>query len=415
MNDGSAAGPIGPISKRRRILFVAEAVTLAHAARPVVLAQALDSKLYEVHLACDPRYNALFPNLALIRRSIRTISSKQFLSTLARGSPVYDVDTLRAYVKEDLELIKAVRPDLIVGDFRLSLAVSAPLTGIPYMAISNAYWSPYARQTFPVPDIPLTRIVGVKLAQALFNAIRPLIFAYHTRPLNRVRQEYGLPSLGFDLCRIYTYADYVLYADIPELIPTFNLPANHYYLGPLLWSPAVKFPDWEGDVPRNRPVIYMTLGSSGRSELLPVVLKALADLPVTVMAATAGRVEPNNIPANIFVADYLPGKEAIASASLVICNGGSPTTQQALSAGIPVLGIASNMDQHLNMEAIQRAGAGRLLRAGNAKAHTIRAIVTHMLIDTTYTEAAVKLSHALANYHAQSKFLNIVSLEFRHD
>jgi hypothetical protein len=32
-----------------------------------------------------------------------------------------------------------------------------------------------------------------------------------------------------------------------------------------------------------------------------------------------------------------------------------------------------------------------------------------MLTDTTYTEAAVKLSHALANYHAQSKFLNIVS------
>jgi UDP:flavonoid glycosyltransferase YjiC (YdhE family) len=61
------------------------------------------------------------------------------------------------------------------------------------------------------------------------------------------------------------------------------------------------------------------------------------------------------------------------------------------------------------MEAIQRAGAGRLLRAGNIKAHTIRATVIHMLTDTTYTEAAVKLSHALANYHAQSKFLNIVS------
>lgn len=49
----------GLAARRRRILFVAEAVTLAHVVRPFALAQSLDPSRYEVHFACDPRYNQL--------------------------------------------------------------------------------------------------------------------------------------------------------------------------------------------------------------------------------------------------------------------------------------------------------------------------------------------------------------------
>lgn len=48
----------GLAARRRRILFVAEAVTLAHVVRPFALAQSLDPSRYEVHFACDPRYNS---------------------------------------------------------------------------------------------------------------------------------------------------------------------------------------------------------------------------------------------------------------------------------------------------------------------------------------------------------------------
>jgi hypothetical protein len=52
-----------PQSLRRRILFVGEAVTLAHIVRPVVLAQALDPAQYAITLACDDRYLKLFGEL----------------------------------------------------------------------------------------------------------------------------------------------------------------------------------------------------------------------------------------------------------------------------------------------------------------------------------------------------------------
>ena len=394
---------------RRRVLFIGEAVTLAHVARPLVLAQSLDPARYDVCFACDPRYNPLLGDLSFEVKPIHSISSEQFLRALAMGKRFYGLEDLRAYIKEDLTLLREVKPGLVVGDFRLSLMVSARLAGIPYMNITNATWSPYGRQRYPLPEHPLTRFVGVPLARALAVVGRPLTFMYYAFPFNAVRKQYGLASLGYDLRRIYTDADHTLYADIPELVPTFDLPPNHHYLGPILWEPDIKPPTWWDTVPHDRPVIYITLGTSGHSRVLPVVLEALDGLPVYVIAATAGRIHPGSVPSNAFMADYLPGMQAAARASLMICNGGSGTTYQALAAGIPMVGIASNMDQHLNIQAIQRAGAGRVLRAGQITAAMIRKTVTEMLEEVSYSEAAHRLRKSMAHYCATMRFRELVA------
>jgi UDP:flavonoid glycosyltransferase YjiC (YdhE family) len=365
---------------RRRVLFIGEAVTLAHVVRPVVLARALDPARYAVTLACDDRYLKLFGELPFAWRSLATIPTVKFLDNLARGRPVYDADTLRAYVRDDLALIEAVNPDLVVGDFRISLGASARVAGVPYFTIANAYWSPYSRLPFPLPEHPMTKVFGVGLAQALFDLARPAVFALHARPLNRVRREYGLPGLGQDVRKIYTDADETLYADIPEFVPTAPLPPRHHWLGPILWSPRVEPPDWWATLPEDRPIIYVALGSSGENErALPVILRGLADLPVTVIAATAGRPLASAPPTNAFVADFLPGIEAAARAALVICNGGSLATQQALAAGAPVLGVVSNMDQHLNMLCLERAGAGARVRVGSLTSGQVRDLAERLL------------------------------------
>lgn len=266
-----------PVARRQRILFVGEAATLAHVVRPFVLARSLDPSRYEVHFACDPRFNKL---------------------------------------------------------------------------------------------------------------LGPLPFPHH--PIHTVPSEEVL----LKMCRIFTDGDYTLYADVPELVPTYNLPANHRYLGPVLWSPDVKPPTWWHSLPTDRPIIYATLGSSGGKNLLQVVLNALADLPVTVIAATAGRNHLKNVPANAFVADYLPGEAAAARSAVVLCNGGSPTTQQALAAGVPVIGLPSNMDQHLNMEALERAGAGVLLRTERLNTEGVAAAVKQVLSGAEFRQAARRLAEA---------------------
>lgn len=390
--------------ERRRILFVGEAVTLAHVARPLALARSLDPSRYEMHFACADRYDSCFTGDVFRRWPITSIPPGRFLEALAAGKPLYDMKVLQQYMEEDLAVIAEVRPDLVVGDFRLSLAVSAPLSKVTYAALTNAQWSPYATaRSFPLPEHPLTTLVGVRVANLIFNCVRPAVFALHAQPLNALRRKSGLPELG-DLRQAYTHGDYTLYADTPDLVPTVNLPANHTYLGPVLWSPDVALPGWWDTLPSDRPWIYVTLGSSGQLDVLPRVISALAELPVYALVATADRLDMGITPRNIWAADYLPGLLAARHSMVVICNGGSATAYQALAAGVPVLGIASNMDQYLTMSAISQAGAGVLIRAGSVSGRGIQEAIQTMLAKPDYHIAAKRVAQEFARFDAPARF-----------
>ncbi|SDA22734.1 UDP:flavonoid glycosyltransferase YjiC, YdhE family [Nitrosospira sp. Nsp18] len=391
------------------ILLIAEAVTLAHFGRIATLAKALASSAYEIAVASDPRYIGLEPSLERAFHPIRSIPSAEFARALAQGKPLYSVETLTRYVEDDLTLLDKLKPDLVIGDFRLSLAVSAPLREIPYAAVVNAYWSPFASTHYPVPDLPMTRIVGVRLAQKLFDTVRPIAFAQHARPLNRVRRNYGLPPLGPDLRNAYTWGDYTLYADIPEMVPTCNLPANHQYLGPVLWSTHTRLPEWWDQLPDGKPVIFITLGSSGQASLLPMALEALSRLPATVIVATAGKIAIVDTPANAHITDYLPMDIATRRSRLVISNGGSLTTYQALAIGVPVIGLCSNMDQLLNMGAVERAGAGLTLRGAEISAADLFSAADAILGDSRFYQAASGLSRLLQQYDAGQRLREIVT------
>lgn len=380
---------------RKRILFIAEAVTLAHVARAATLAQSLDPALYEVAMACDPRYDFLFDGHRLKRYGIESISNRHFANALDKGLPIYDLGTLSRYVVDDIRVIEEFDPDVVVGDFRISLSVSARVTGKPYLNVTNAGWSPYAKARFTVPDIALTRILGARIGQMVFSLARPFAFALHSLPLNRLRRKYGLRPLPRDLRHTYTDADYVLYADAPELVRVYNPPSTHAFLGPVLWSPQLPDPSWIDRLPNDRPIIYLTLGSSGQKAVLPVALDALADVPFTIVAATAGTISPGRVSRNTFVADYLEGHSWAKRASAVVCNGGSPTCYQALVEGVPVLGIPGNLDQYLNMSAVEEFGAGKLVRSGVASAADIRKAVMDLVETPRFALNAARLAQAI--------------------
>lgn len=406
---GSADTKTGPIARRRRVLFVAEAVTLAHFARCVALAQMLDSKYYDVFLASDPRYLSLLPeSRQFVFHRIKSIPSSQFTLALEKGRPVYDAETLTDYVNDDLNLLNEIQPDLVIGDFRLSLAVSAPSTETPYASIINAYWSPYARVLYPVPDLPFARILGVNVAQRLFNLVRPIAFGLHARPLNQVRNRFGLPSLGNDLRQVYSWADHVLYPDIPKGFDMAPLPPNHHFIGPVVWSAPTETPNWWSEIPADRPVIYVSLGSSGQGKLVPTVLEAFADLPVSLIVSTVGNVDIPQPPTNVYLAEFLPGSQATERADLVICNGGNLTTYQAMFLGVPAIGIVSNMDQMLNMQMVERLGVGMSIRAAEMTGAKLRSGFEALVEDKQPGAYSASSAQQLSKIHTDVLMRNVL-------
>lgn len=374
-----------------KVLFFAEGATLAHVVRPLMLAKGLDLTLFEPVLCRPVNFSKLTNDLPFQVLDLDCQDGSIFAQRLDHGLPLYDFQTLCHYVDSDLALIDREKPDVIVGDFRLSLSVSARLRSIPYISICDAYWSPERALKPPLPVMGFTRYAPIVLSEFLFRRVAPLAFRLHATPLERLRAKFGLPSLGYDLRRCYTDADLRLFANFPALYPEVRTHPGANFIGPIAWSP-----DFNGDLEflsGDGPLTYVSMGSSGNPRVTEKIVPILEDLGSRIVITTAGKqlfLKHTLDSTKIF--DFLPGMILSRHADLVICNGGSPTTNQALACGCPVLGIAQNMDQFLNMEAIVKFGAGLMMRADRITPITLKENIKKLLNDPQYSERASNLA-----------------------
>lgn len=382
--------------RQLRILFFGEAVTLAHVARPMSLAAGLSRLGHQCMIAADPVYERFLRDEAWEYAPIHSLPGKVFLQALAKGRPHHDYALLKSYVQEDLRVINQFKPDLVIGDFRLSLSISARLAKIPYAALVNAYWSPLAAQPLPIPVLPFTRLAPIWLAQAIMNKLGSAVVRGHCIPINRLRRENGLPDIGTNIRLAYSEADFYLYPDIEALFGMQDLPYNHAFLGPVHWEPQNAAPDWWGDLDDSTPIVYVSLGSSGRSSDLQKVLDALAPLPLQVIASSAAAACQLSVPRNARIAQYLPGAQATRKSTFVITNGGSLSVNQAVCCGVPLLAIASNMDQLLNMQPVVREGLGHMLRGDRASIRKVRATALQLQSDSRIQIASKAFARDLA-------------------
>lgn len=374
----------------RNILFVAEAVTLAHVGRMISLANGLDRARYKPLLAWDPRFKEVTGEIQGEFFSLSSISTASFLDRLRKNTPIYDVETLDRYVKDDLELFQITKPSAVVGDFRLSLAISAAVAGIPYLNVVNAHWSPYAKTQWSVPEGPIVETFGPYVAQFIFNIARPLFFRSYATGFNRLLKKWGRPSLGPDLRNIYCAGDRTLYPDLPEVVTTENLPGSHRFLGPIIWSPSITGPEIQrGSLAAERKTIYVTMGTSGNPKAVTSILAGLAKRNLRILLAS-GEPTPNPAPERLelHVSPYFCGQKACEVSDLVIHNGGSGAISQCILAGVPFIGVASNLDQYSSMYFAQCAALGKTIRSDRISALEIEKVAGHLLDDQHYREKA---------------------------
>ena len=349
----------------KRALFFAEAVTLAHVVRSYQLARSLLGEGYEVHFAVAPRFRFVYDEPEIRMHWISSKSGETFLDNVETGRRLYRAHELIGYAREELEVIEAVQPDWVLGDFRHSLSISAKLAGVPYLNLINTYWSPrYAGKRLPVPELrqfPLSRFA---MSEILMPVLTPIIFKAQGQPLNEARRHFNLEP--FDHC-LHGWAggDQTIFCDVPECFDGYEPAANEHFIGHVTWEPSLGADQTERwlEAMTREPHIYVALGSSGGRGLRDRVVERVlgAGYPVCV-SGVPDRERPSHWPDRVLSAEFVSGSAVAAAAGLVITNGGSPTTYQALDTGTPVIGIPANMDQVLCIHHVDKLNAGRVIR-----------------------------------------------------
>jgi UDP:flavonoid glycosyltransferase YjiC (YdhE family) len=396
-------------TERKKILFFAEGITMTHFVRPAALAETLDPAQWDVYFWTPRRFHPLLRQSFTQLGELETMEPSVFLDRLARGDPAYPADVLHRYVLDEIKILDEIRPDLVIGDFRLSLSVSAPFRKTPFAVIFNAQWSPYRRQPAIIPDVPITKWISPNILNPVYAILRPAFFFLHAKPLNDVRRTFGLPRLSHDVRRIFTAGDMVFYPDIPEFVPLGFRPAHHHFVGQCPWTLARPNPEWWEEVMAfSEPKVFVSLGSSGPIRALPAVLEALSTLPVKVILTTSGRVV-EGLGSNVYATDLLPYEETSRRCAVVISHGGTGGLYPALSAGTPMLAIPGNIDNHLSAELLQRSGAGLQVRVEYATPQRLRSAIESLIADHSFKAAASRWAATVAKYDTATIFPRILN------
>ncbi len=382
---------------------------------------------YDVTVACGSEKADLVRAENVAPVFLETIPGRTFYERVGRGEFFYTPQELEAYVQAERALIQRVRPNLVVSDFRLTLAISSALEAVPLLSICNAHWSPGYRGRYPGPLFGLNRRLPAWMRDGLFKMLKSFVFRSFTEPLDNLRRKHGLPVLG-DLRAHYTAGRWCAYLDLPSFVPVDPIPKGHFFLGPLPWTPrktVLQEPDRIQDLGRQRKLVYVSAGSSSDGPWLSAILSCLKEKSVDVLVTGMDRIRAETIrkatgfpTAQWRHIPLLDPRPALSRAVLTVCHGGSGTVYQSLSQGVPVLCMPGNPDQQLVAHAVVSMGAGAQMDPCGWTVRLLRKTLDQLLEPPnhqsnyrSYREAAQSIKSAMSAHQAEETWVNFLRRE----
>jgi UDP:flavonoid glycosyltransferase YjiC (YdhE family) len=184
-------------------------------------------------------------------------------------------------------------------------------------------------------------------------------------PVNRTAKHFGVP--GYDSIFEFWRGDITLVAEPPEFSGV-KLPIKHTFIGPLIPQDEFPLPMEIVAIPRDKPLIYFAMGSSGTPEIVAKIVESFEGKPYRVIAPVKfqlGQVPGVRIPANVLVTDWVPALQVNKLADLAVIHGGIGTVMVAALAGKPVVGVGMQMEQVANLACLERLGFA--IRVGKSR------------------------------------------------
>ncbi len=373
----------------RKIVVMPDGNWLSHVSRPLEIAKTLrELGGYHIVFAGAGAYMRLPRECGFEVRPVLTLNPDHVLRCSRSGrANWWDYPTLAAHVEADLEIFTQEKPDLVLGDFRLSLSTSCELAEIPLAVTLNAAWTDYYSAQVRAPEhLWVTQALGRRLTTHLLPWVKSAILSFDSRPFRKFRSKRGLPPRHniWDVWR----GDLNLIVDTPDYGPTEQLPDSFQYIGPIMWEPNIPPPPWLERLDPNRPTVYFTMGSTGYPDFFKLAVELFGNSEYQGVMTTAGMTQFDKLPDNFFAVDYSPGGALLEQSDVVVCHGGNGTIYQALGHGVPIIGIPTMHDQEFNLDRVVALGAGIHLSERRFRPEHLEQAVKEVLDNKGYREGA---------------------------
>jgi MGT family glycosyltransferase len=345
---------------------------------------------------------SLEPYLKRLARLGGPVSLWRFIHDLAGFTDVI-CRTLPAALEE-------LAPDgLIIDQTDAAASLVATALQIPFVNVANAL-PLNLEPSVPPPVLPWPydpSEKGLKRNRGGYRVAR-LIERPITRAIRRHAERLGRPDIRFadetwstrlQLTQCVRGLDF----------PREQLPANFHYLGPF------RGPDdpIDFDLPADgRPLIFCSLGTlqGSRIGIFRAVAEAAEELGVTLLIAHGGLLTDRDIrglPGSAIVRSYVPQRAVLARSALAVTHAGFNTVMDALSFGVPMLGLPITFEQPATGARLERAGAAVVLQRRRTKAR-IGAALRTLLDGGEFRASAGRLAEEIAGAGGVNRAADLV-------
>lgn len=257
-----------------------------------------------------------------------------------------------------------------------------------------------------------------RLRNRLLNTIghRVLLRPPHNAA-NAVLETMGSPKLPVFVLDSAILADRLIVPTIEEFeYPRSDLPDHVRFVGAVAPAPADHFdaPAWWSALSGDRPVVHVTQGTIDNANLGRLVeptIEALADEDVVVVVTTGGRDVSQirvPLPANTFVAEFIPHDVLLPLVDVMVTNGGYGAVQRALATGVPLVVAGDTEDKPEVAARVEWFGVGVNLRTGAPSVTAVRNAVRDVLDDGRYRRRAQELEAHFARRHGVAEIAALV-------
>ena len=338
-----------------RFLLTAAGNTLSHVAKCLALREVLAARGHEVHVATSECRSGFLRRLGVAHEVVAEPGDddRAPAPTLAW----FRAPRFEACVRAEVELLRRLAPDRVLGVFRFTGALSARLAGVPYDALVCGCMTPACAETLGfAPGDP----GEPEQAEAL---------AFFRRA-TAARAAPALERLGLapvDDAWALLLGERTFLWDTPEFQPLRPLPGIGH-VGPIHWDGWPVDPGAAERLEALRdPLAVVSFGTGGgHAAVAARVVEILRRLDYSVaLAGGSGDARGLPAPGPRFAAfDFLPVERALRRARLVACHGGQGIAFEAMRHALPMVVVPFQPEQAQNGRCLERLGCGLRLAKG---------------------------------------------------